>query len=179
MTGLFTNTGGPAVAREGSRGGAGSSGPGPEGIRRAGHVWGGDWAEGTWRPDRCCFLSISSVGSDSVGARAEALDISVPGEADCLLETMGLGAPSSGTPPLGEWPLQNSREGALGRPRAEVTAAEFLPGRFPAPPQCPCQGGGREFAPARRNVGASSAITSQELPALSSPSVAADLFWVS
>lgn len=167
------------MAREGSRGGAGSSGPGPEGIRRAGHVWGGDWAEGTWRPDRCCFLSISSVGSDSVGARAGALDISVPGEADCLLETMGLGAPSSGTPPLGEWPLQNSREGALGRPRAEVTAAEFLPGRFPAPPQCPCQGGGREFAPARRNVGASSAITSQELPALSSPSVAADLFWVS
>ena len=61
-----------------------------------------------------------------------------------------LGAPPSRL--LGDWPPSRLR-GALGRPRAEVTAAEFLPGRFPAPPQRPCQRGGREFTPARRNQG--------------------------
>ena len=113
----------------------------------------------------------------------------VPDVAGSPLETLGPGA-ALGAPPsrlLGDWPPSRLRE-ALGRPRAEVTAAEFLPGRFPAPPQRPCQRGGREFTPARRNQGASPASISREVGLAGQPrprtasgasSLAADLLWVS
>lgn len=116
-----------------------------------------DLAQGT--SDRCCFRSIVTVGLEPRGARVVAAEVFCPGDAGCLLQTLGPGASPSGLPPMGDWPL-SKLPGALGRPWAEVTAAEFLPGRFPAPPQCLCQGGGREFALARRNVGASPVSTS-------------------
>lgn len=78
------------------------------------------------------------------------------------------GAPPSGPPPMGDWPPSKTPRSAWPA-WAEVTAAEFLPGRFPAPPQCPCQGGGRQFSPARRNVGASPASASQKLALRGSP----------
>lgn len=92
-----------------------------------------------------------------------------------------------GPQPVGDW-QPTKLQGALGRPWAEVTAAEFLPGRFPEPPHRPCQGGGRrvlscpmecrglssEYLPGTGAEGQPRPLT-----ALSSPSLAADLLWVS
>lgn len=138
--------GGPR--REPRRHGFPGRGPGTcarSGASRARAVWRGGRGV-TWRPGRCFFPRVRSLW----GAGWELRAFSVPGVAGCPLETLGPGAPPSVPPPLGDWLLSRLR-GALGRPWAEVTAAEFLPGRFPAPPQCPCQRGGREFTPARRN----------------------------
>ena len=83
--------------------------------------------------------------------------------------------------PRSAWP-------APGRGNRSRVPAWPLPGASPAPPQRPCQRGGREFTPARRNQGASPASISREVGLAGQPrprtasgasSLATDLLWVS
>lgn len=195
VTGLFTNTAGAlAVARGGRRGGSGprigagdpGDEPGRSGARGA--RVGGVNLETRW--PRLFQLSSGGLGLSGWGARVGVPGVCCPrcrwvSAGDTGSRGAALGAPPSRL--LGDWPPSRLR-GALGRPRAEVTAAEFLPGRFPAPPQRPCQRGGREFTPARRNQGASPASISREVGLAGQPrprtasgasSLATDLLWVS
>lgn len=107
------------------------------------------------------------------------MGISVPGEApDCQLETLGVGSAVLGDPASGRMAASKLPGGS--ERRAEVTAAEFLLGRFPAPPQCPCQRGwARVRSCPREWRGLYSGYRPGTSCFLSSPSVAADLSWVS
>lgn len=132
-------------ARGGSRSGGGREGPpgrGPGPVGGTGRVWGGDLAEGTGRRSRCCFLSVAPW----------VRTFSVPGDAGWL-PAADCGC-WSGAPGPRRWGAgRPETPGGARPPRAEVAAAEFLPRRLPAPPRCPCQGAGREFAPAPRAEG--------------------------
>ena len=142
MTGLFTNTAGAlAVARGGRQGGSGprigagdpGDEPGRSGARGA--RVGGVNLETRW--PRLFQLSSGGLGLSGWGARVGVPGVCCPrcrwvSAGDTGSRGAALGAPPSRL--LGDWPPSRLR-GALGRPRAEVTAAEFLPGRFPAPPQ--------------------------------------------
>lgn len=142
----------------------------------------------TWTPGRCFFLSTVSARSASVGGPGEGGlgTLSFSGDAGSPLETLGPGAPPPRPLLVGDWP-PSKLPGALGRPWAEVTAAEFLPGRFPEPPHCPCQGGGRRVLSCPTEcrglsseylLGTGAEGQPRPLTASSSPSLAADLLGI-
>lgn len=155
---VYKHSRGPAAASGGSKGAVGPRVQGGNLLGESGKCGVRDLAEGT--SGRCFFLSIVPAGLDSGGQGGGCGSfLSLVTLGVCWTHWVRVRRPR-GPPPAGDW-LLSKLPGVLGRPWAEVTAAEFLPGRFPAPPQCPCQGGGHEFSPARRNVGASPASTSR------------------